>query len=85
MGRASRQVAKRARAATRAAYDTAESTVMAAVGRSTVKRNVKKVKAVAARAGKSALIAGSLAAAGVVLSELRMRRRPARGEPDPHA
>ena len=50
---------------------------MAAVGRSTVKRKVKRVKAVAASAGKSALIAGGLAAAGVVMSEIRKRRKPA--------
>lgn len=77
MGNATKQAAKRARAATREAYDKAESTVMAAVGRRTVKRNVKKAKAVAARAGKSALIAGSIAAAGVVVSEIRKRRKPA--------
>ena len=77
MGKATRQAAKRARAATLEAYDKAESTVMAAVGRRTVKRRVNKVKAVAARAGKSALLAGSLAAAGVVVSEIRNRRKPA--------
>jgi hypothetical protein len=77
MGKAKTPVAKRAKAATREAYDKAESTVMAAVGRSTVKRKMKRVKAVAARAGTSALIAGSLAAAGVVVSEIRKRRKPA--------
>jgi hypothetical protein len=76
MGKATKQVAKRAKAATKEAYDTVESKVMAAVGRSTVKRKVKRVKAVAASAGKSALIAGGLAAAGVVMSEIRQRRKP---------
>ena len=77
MGKATKKVAKRAKSATKEAYGTVESKVMAAVGRSTVKRKVKGAKVVAARAGKSALIAGSLAAAGVVVSELRKRRKPA--------
>ncbi len=77
MGKGNKHVGKRARAATREAYDKAESKVMAAVGRNTVKRKMKRVKTVAARAGTSALIAGGLAAAGVVVSEIRKRRKPA--------
>ena len=70
-------VARSAKSATRKAYDKAETSVMAAVGRKTVKGKVKTVKTVATRAGKSALIAGGLAAAGVVVSEFRKRHKPA--------
>lgn len=77
MGKGNKKVANRAKAATKDAYDTVESKVMAAVGRNTVKRKVKGVKRVAARAGTSALIAGSLVTAGVVVSEFRKRRKPA--------
>lgn len=66
-----------AKSATRKAYDSAEKSVMAAVGRKTVKNRVKTVKTVASRAGKSALVAGGLAAAGVVVSEIRKRRSKA--------
>lgn len=76
MSKATKKVAKRARTATKEAYDTVETKVMAAVGRSTVKRKMKGAKLVAARAGKSALIAGSLAAVGVVVSEINKRRKP---------
>jgi len=77
MGKAKKKVAKRAKSAAKEAYDTVESKMMAAVGRNTVKRKVTGVKRVAARAGTSALIAGSLAAAGVVVSEFRKHRKPA--------
>ncbi|MGA9837589.1 MAG: hypothetical protein WBQ26_09775 [Gemmatimonadaceae bacterium] len=77
MAKTTRELARRGKSATKKAYDTVETKVMAAVGRSTVKRKVKGVKTVATRAGKSALIAGGLAAAGVVMSEIRKRRKPA--------
>lgn len=73
MGKITKKLAPRGKSATRKAYDKIESKVMAAVGRSAVKRKVKRVKTVAAAAGKSALIAGGLAAAGVVVSEFRKR------------
>ena len=77
MGKLTRKIAKRGKAAARNAYDKLEAKVMAAVGRKAVKIKVKGVKAVAKRAAKKALIAGGLAAAGVVASELRRRRKPA--------
>ena len=72
-----KKVARSGKSATRKAYDKAETSVMAAVGRKTVKDKVKTAKTVATRAGKSALIAGGLAAAGVVVSEFRKRHKPA--------
>jgi hypothetical protein len=77
MSKLTRKLAKRGKSAARKAYDKLEAQVMAAVGRKAVKSKVKGVKAVAKRAAKKALIAGGLAAAGVVASELRKRRKPA--------
>lgn len=84
MGKMTRKLAKRGKAAARKAYEKLESKVMAAVGRRAVKSKVKvakeEVKAVAKRAAKKALVAGGLAAAGVVAKEIqarRARRKPA--------
>jgi hypothetical protein len=77
MSKMTRKLARRGKSAARKAYDKLESKVMAAVGRKAVRSKVKDVKAVATRAAKKALIAGGLAAAGVVASELRKRRKPA--------
>ena len=77
MGKLTKKLARRGKAAARKAYDKLESKVMAAVGRKTVRSGVKQVKAVAKKAAKKALVAGGLAAAGVVASELRRRRKPA--------
>ena len=77
MGKLTKKLAKRGKAAARKAYDKLETEVMAAVGRKAVKMKVSGAKAVAKRAAKKALIAGGLAAAGVVASEIRRRRKPA--------
>ena len=77
MGKIAKKLTPRGKSAARKAYDKVETNVMAAVGRSAVKRQAKRVKTVATAAGKSALIAGSLAAAGVVVAEIRNRRKPA--------
>jgi 3-phosphoglycerate kinase len=75
MGKMTRKLARRGKDAARKAYDKLESKVMAAVGRKAVSSKVKGVKAVAKRAAKKALIAGGLAAAGVVAKEIRSRRK----------
>ena len=79
MGKATRKLAKRGKAAARKVYDKLESKVMAAVGRKAVRSKAKSVKAdvkaVAKRAAKKALIAGGLAAAGVVAKEIQNRRK----------
>ena len=59
----------------RKAYDKVESKLMAAVGRQAVKGKLKAAKAVGRKAGRAALTAGALAAAGVVLREMRKRKR----------
>ncbi len=75
MGKITRKLAKRGKAAARKAYDKLESKVMAAVGRKAVRSKVKGAKEVAKRAARKALIAGGLAAAGVVAKEIRNRRK----------
>jgi len=65
----------RKQGAVRKAYAKLESKVMAAAGRRAVRGAARKVKGVARKAAKAALIAGSLAAAKVVLDEVRERRR----------
>ena len=79
MGKMTRKLVKRGKAAARKAYDRLESKVMAAVGRKAVKTKMKSVKIdakiVAKRAAKKALIAGGLAAAGVVAKEIQARRK----------
>ncbi len=58
----------------RKAYRKLENKVMAAAGRQAVKRAGRRAKAVGRKAAKAALVAGSLAAAKVVLDEVRERR-----------
>lgn len=61
--------------AIRRAYDKAETKVMAAVGRRALRVGKRRAKEVARKAAKAALIAGSLAAAKVVLDEVRQQRK----------
>lgn len=75
--KAAGKLVKAGKAKAKKAYDTVETKAMAAVGRQAVKNKVKSVKTVAARAGKEALIAGGLAAAGVVLVAITKRRKRA--------
>jgi len=68
-----KRVGKR-KSAVRRAYERAETNVMAAVGRRAVRSKVSTVKKVTRRAAKAGLVAGTLAAASVVLKEVRKRR-----------
>lgn len=77
MTKATKKLARRGKSAARKGYEKVESSVMAAMGRKTVRGKAKIAKTVATRAAKGALIAGSVAAAGVLVSEVRKRRKPA--------
>ncbi|HEY5219020.1 MAG TPA: hypothetical protein VIJ16_04385 [Gemmatimonadaceae bacterium] len=77
MSKLTKKFVRRGKSTARKTYDTVETEVMAAVGRSAVKSKVTAVKAVAKRAATKALIAGGIAAVGVVASEIRKRRKPA--------
>ena len=76
MVKVTKTLARRSKSAARKGYEKVESSVMAAVGRRTVRAKVKTAKAVAGNAAKRALIAGGVAAAGVLVSEVRKRRKP---------
>lgn len=71
-----RKKAVRKKGAVRRAYDRLETKVMASVGRRAVRGGKQTAKAITRKAAKAALIAGSLAAAKVVLDEVRARRKP---------
>jgi hypothetical protein len=77
MAKVTKKLARRSKSAARKGYEKVESSVMAAVGRKTVRGKVKSARTVAARAATGALIAGGVAAAGVVVREVRKRRKPA--------
>jgi hypothetical protein len=66
---------KAAKGRVRKAYDKVETRLMAAVGRKAVKGKLKAVKTVGRKAARAALTAGAMAAAGVVLREVRKRKR----------
>ena len=59
----------------RKAYDKVEGKLMAAVGRKAVKMKLRSAKKVGRKAAGAALTAGAMAAAGVVLREMRKRKR----------
>lgn len=73
MARVTRKLTRR-RGVVRKAYARLETNLLAAAGRRVVRRRIRAAQAVARRAGKAALSAGALAAAGVVLREFRQRR-----------
>lgn len=71
MGKMTRKVARGSKRAARKL----EAKVMEAIGRRVVRSKTKKAVAVGKKAVKRALIAGGLAAAGVVVRELRKKKR----------
>ena len=70
-----KKLAKKGKEAARRAYDKAEAKTMAAVGRKAVKAKVHKAAAVGKKAATAGLVVGAVAAASVVLSETRKRKR----------
>lgn len=75
MSKMTQKLSKRGKSAAKKAYTKLEAKVMAAVGRRVVKRRTKKAVAVGKKAVKRGLIAGGLAAAGVLARELRNRKK----------
>ena len=74
MKKASRS-SKAGKGRVRKAYDKVETKLMAAVGRKAVKGKLKAAKTVGGKAARAGLTAGAVAAAGVVLREIRKRKR----------
>jgi hypothetical protein len=70
-----KKVARAAKRGVQKAYAKAETRVMAAVGRKAVKMTMQEAKVVGRKAASAALKAGAVAAAGVVLREVRRPKR----------
>jgi len=75
MKKSSKKLLKSGKSRARKAYDSIETKVMAAVGRTAVRSKLRKAKTVGKKAAKAGLTAGAMAAAGVVLREIRKRKR----------
>jgi len=70
-----KKLSKAGKGRVRKAYDKVETKIMAAVGRKAVRGKVSAAKKVGRKAAGAALTAGAMAAAGVVLREMRKRKR----------
>jgi hypothetical protein len=71
MKKARKQASKSGKRAIRKAYDKVETKVMAAVGRKAVQVKLSEAKVVGRKAARAALAAGAMAAASVVIKEIR--------------
>ena len=74
MGKLIKRLAGKSRDAARKAYQKAETKILVAEGRKSVRGKVRTVKKVTRKAIKTGLITGALAAASVVAREIRKRR-----------
>ena len=63
----------KAKSRVRKLYDKLETRMMAAAGRRAVKQKLGSAKKIGKKAARAALAAGAMAAAGVVLREVRKR------------
>lgn len=78
MRKIARQVIDTAADATARAYKNAETKVLVAEGRKSIKQKVDTVAKVSRKAVKRGAIAGALVAASVVIREVKKRRKLAR-------
>ena len=69
-----KRLADKVRATTRAAVKELETRLLVAEGKRSVERKVRTAKKVGKKAVKTGLIAGTLAAAAVVIHEVKKRR-----------
>jgi len=74
MGKLTRKLTKKGKAAVRKAFEKVETKVLVAEGRKSVRRKASTVTKVSKKAAKTGLIAGAIVAAGVVVREIRKRR-----------
>jgi hypothetical protein len=75
MKKTPKKLSKAGKSRARKAYENIETKVMAAVGRTAVRSKVRAAKTVGKKAAKAAVTAGAMAAAGVLLREIRKRKR----------
>jgi hypothetical protein len=79
MGKIAKKILMKGKDAARGAYEKVETRVLVAEGRKAMKGKARTVAKVSQKAAKTGLIVGALAAAGVVLREVRKRRKLDRG------
>lgn len=77
MGKLFKKLAKKGKRSVRKVYEKVETEVMAAVGRKAVRGKANAAVKAGREIAKSALTAGAIAAAGVVVREVRKRRKGA--------
>ncbi len=75
MPRLTRKLAAKGREAARKAYEKVETRILVAEGRKAVDRKVQTTRRVGKKAIRTGLIVGALAAANVVVREIRKRRQ----------
>jgi hypothetical protein len=79
MNKLAKKVLAAGKDAARGAYEKVENRVLVAEGRKAVQAKARTVTKVGKKAAKTGLVVGALAAAGVVLREVRKRRKLDRG------
>ena len=79
MGKIAKKILMKGKDAARGVYEKVETRVLVAEGRKAVKGKARTVAKVSQKAAKTGLIVGALAAAGVVVREIRKRRKLDRG------
>jgi hypothetical protein len=75
MPRALAQLAAKSRKAAHKAYEKVETRILVAQGRKAVREKAQAVGKVSRKAARTGVIVGALTAAGVVIREVRKRRR----------
>jgi hypothetical protein len=79
MGKLGKKLVTKGTDVARKAYDTVETRILVAEGRKAVRGKARTVAKVTKKAAKTGLVVGTLAAAGVVLREVRKRRKLGQG------
>lgn len=75
MGKLTKKMVAKGKDAAESAYRKVETKVLVAEGRKSVRAKVRTVGKVSKKAAKTGLIVGALAAAGVVVREIRKRKK----------
>lgn len=75
MGKLTRRLVAKGTGAARKAYEELETRVLVAEGRKAMRNKVRTTARVGKKAAKTGLIVGALAAAGMVVHEVRKRRK----------
>lgn len=75
MSKLTERIAAKGAETARKAYESVETRILVAEGRKSVRNKARTVAKVSRKAAKTGLIVGALAAAGVVVREVRRRKR----------